>query len=409
MLHRHGYEIRVFNTVDLAKSMRYNPLAYIRQESDILKVVNVLIENTKGEGERSGEDFWVKAERMMYTALIAYLWEEAKPEEQTIPMLTRLLELRQVREEDENHVNAMDILMERLAQRKPRCLAVRQYAKFKLAAGKTAKSILVSCGARLSPFDIAELEDLTSVDELELDQAGSRKTALFIVVSDTDTSYAFLVAMLMYQMFDLLCRRADTEYGGRLPVPVRCLLDEFYNIGKIPGFQHLIATVRSRNISCMLGLQSMAQLKAVYKDDADGIVDSCDTVLFLGGKSTKTAEQLSKMAGKATVDTRNASESRGGNGQYTLQNNTLARDLIDPSEVGRLGRNECLVLISGLPPFRSRKIDPARHPRYKELSAGGAPHFDAARALEEPAPPPGPFTVAEHLDLRELNELKKEA
>lgn len=267
----------------------------------------------------------------------------------------------------------------------------------------------MSCGARLSPFDIAELEDLTSADELELDQAGSRKTALFIVVSDTDTSYAFLVAMLMYQMFDLLCRRADTEYGGRLPVPVRCLLDEFYNIGKIPGFQHLIATVRSRNISCMLGLQSMAQLKAVYKDDADGIVDSCDTVLFLGGKSTKTAEQLSKMAGKATVDTRNASESRGGNGQYTLQNNTLARDLIDPSEVGRLGRNECLVLISGLPPFRSRKIDPARHPRYKELSAGGAPHFDAVQALEEPEPPPGPFTVAEHLDLRELNELKKEA
>lgn len=399
MLARHGYDIRVFNTVDFAQSMRYNPLAYIQNESDILKVVNVLMENTKGEGERSGEDFWLKAERMMYTALIAYLWEEARPEDRTIPQMARMLELCHVREEDEGHINAIDVLFDRLARKKPRSLAVRQYAKFKLAAGKTAKSILVSCGARLSPFDIAELEDLTSVDELELDQIGSRKTALFVVMSDTDSAYSFLVAMLMYQLFDLLCREADTRYGGRLPVAVRCLLDEFYNIGKIPGFQHLIATVRSRNVSCMLGLQSLAQLQAVYKDDADGIVDDCDTVLFLGGKSTKTAEALSKMAGKATIDTRHSSESRGQNGQYTLQNNTLGRDLIDPSEIGRLGRNECLVLISGLPPFRSKKIDPARHPRYKELSVGGAPRFSARQALRR-VRAPGPED-----DLRELNQL----
>lgn len=409
MLRRHGYEIRVFNTVDFSRSMRYNPLAYIRSEADILKVVNVLMENTKGEGERSGEDFWIKAERMMYTALIAYLWEEIRPEDRTIPMMARMLELCQVREDDEDYKNPIDILFDDLARKKPRCLAVRQYAKFRLAAGKTARSILVSCGARLSPFDIAELEDVTGSDELELDLIGSRKTAFFIVMSDTDSSCAFLVAMMMYQMFDLLCRKADTEYGGRLPVPVRCLLDEFYNIGKIPNFQHTISTVRSRNISCMLGLQSMAQLKAVYRDDADGIVDDCDTVLFLGGRSTQTAESLSKMAGKATVDTRHSSESRGRHGQYTLQNNTLGRDLIDPSEIGRLGRNECLVLISGLPPFRSRKLDPSKHARYRELAAGGAPRFDPRQALEQargPAPGPDGAELVLEVDLQELNKLR---
>lgn len=405
LFQNHGYRLKVFNTVDFTKSMHYNPLSYIRCEADILKVVNVLIENTRGEGERSGEDFWIKAERMMYTALIAYLWEAAPPEDQTIPMMARMLEQCWVREDDDEYVNPIDILFEKLERQKPQCLAVRQYAKFKLAAGKTAKSILVSCGARLSPFDISELEEITSRDELELDEIGSRRTAYFVVMSDTDPSYSFLVAMMMYQLFNLLCTRADTEYGGKLPVPVRCLLDEFYNIGKIPSFQHLISTIRSRNISCMLGLQSLAQLQAVYKDDADGIVDSCDTVLFLGGKSTKTAKQLSEMIGKATVDTQNASQAKGAYGQFTLQNNTLGRDLIDPAEIGRLGRNECLVLISGLPPFRSRKIDPSRHPRYREIAAGGAPAFDIQSALEQPDP--GPFTTAEAItvDLSQLNNL----
>lgn len=412
LFRKHGYRIKVFNTVDFARSMHYNPLAYIRTEADILKVVNVLIENTRGEGDRSGEDFWVKAERMMYTALIAYLWEEAPASQQTIPMVAHLLELCQVREDDEEYVNPVDVLFERLERKKPRCLAVRQYAKFKLAAGKTAKSILVSCGARLSPFDIGELEEITAWDELELDQIGSRKTAFFVVMSDTDPSYSFLVAMMMYQLFNLLCTRADTEYGGKLPLPVRCLLDEFYNIGKIPGFQHLISTIRSRSISCMLGLQSLAQLQAVYKDDADGIVDSCDTILFLGGKSSKTARQLSELIGKATVDTKNASEHKGQYGNYGLQNNTLARDLIDPSEIGRLGRSECLVLISGLPPFRSQKLDPAKHPRYGELSVGGSPKFDPAEALTAERTPPAPDTYttveAVSIDLSELNDLKRE-
>lgn len=401
MFQAHDYRIKVFNTVDFSKSMHYNPLAYVRSEADILKVVNVLIENTKGEGERSGEDFWIKAERMMYTALIAYLWEEAPLADRTIPMMARMLELCQVREDNEAYINPIDVLFERLAKKKPRCLAVRQYAKFKLAAGKTAKSILVSCGARLSPFDIGELAEITAYDELELDGIGSKKTAFFVVMSDTDPSYSFLVAMLMYQLFNLLCTRADTEYGGRLPVPVRCLLDEFYNIGKIPGFQHLIATVRSRNISCMLGLQSLAQLQAVYKDDADGIMDNCDTVLFLGGKSAKTAKQLSEMIGKATIDTRNTSENRGQYGSWGTQNNTLARDLIDPSEIGRLGRGECLVLISGLPPFRSKKLDPSRHPRYRELTLGGGPVFDLTAAFS----PPGGYRTAELVDLSALNEL----
>lgn len=405
LFQNHGYQLKVFNTVDFTKSMHYNPLAYIRCEADILKVVNVLIENTKGEGDRSGEDFWVKAERMMYTALIAYLWEAAPPQDQTIPMMARMLEMCWVREDDEGYVNPVDILFEKLAHQKPRCLAVRQYAKFKLAAGKTAKSILVSCGARLSPFDIGELSEITGYDELELDEIGSRKTVFFVVMSDTDPSYSFLVAMMMYQMFNLLCTRADTEYGGKLPVPVRCLLDEFYNIGKIPGFQHLISTIRSRNISCMLGLQSLAQLQAVYKDDADGIVDNCDTVLFLGGKSAKTAKQLSEMIGKATIDAQNASESKGTYGQFTLQSNTLGRDLIDPAEIGRLGRNECLVLISGLPPFRSRKIDPSRHPRYGEIAAGGAPIFDIQAALERSDPEAVTIEEAIAVDLSQLNKL----
>lgn len=405
----HGYQLKVFDTVDLRRSMRYDPLAYIRSESDILKVVNVLIENTKGEGDRSGEDFWLKAERMIYTALIAYLWEEAPPEDWTISMMARMLELCWVREEDEGYVGPIDVLFERLAQKKPRCLAVRQWAKFKLAAGKTAKSILVSCGARLSPFDIRELEEVTAYDELELDTIGIRKTAFFVVMSDTDASYSFLVAMLMYQLFDLLCYRADTEHGGKLPIPVRCLLDEFYNIGKIPNFEHLISTIRSRNVSCMLGLQSLAQLEAVYRDAASGIVDNCDTLVFLGGKSTKAAKQISEMIGKATIDTQNTSEGKGEHGQYTLQGGILARDLIDPSEIGRLRRDECLVLISGLPPFRSKKIDPSKHRRFREIVPGGAPAFDVRTILAARPPTsedrPYETTAAAPIDLSELNEL----
>lgn len=408
MLANAGYEMRVFNTVDMASSMHYNPLAYIRSESDILKVVNVLIENTKGEGSHAGEDFWVKAERMMFTALIAYLWQEAPPEEQTISMLAQMLSNSWVREDDEEYVNPIDVLFERLRHKDPDCLAVRQYAKYKLAAGKTAKSILVSCGARLSPFDIKELRDLTSHDELGLDTIGDRKTALFVVMSDTDTTYSFLVAMMMYQMFNLLCTKADTEYGGKLPVPVRCLLDEFYNIGKIPNFEHLISTVRSRNISCMLGLQSLAQLQTVYKDAADGIIDNCDTLVFLGGKSTKTTKQISEMVGKTTIDTRHTSENKGKQGSVSTQYNTLARDLIDPSEIARLGRKECLVLITGLPPFRSRKVDPAKHPRFKQIKPGGAPAYRAAQALAVlPASggEPEDCLVLERVDLTELKQL----
>lgn len=404
MFLEHGYEVRAFNTIDFSKSLHYNPLAYIRRESDILKVVNVLMENTSGKGA-SGDKFWEDCERMLYTAFIAYLWYETLPEDLNIPTVIEMLSMCQVREDDPDFQSPVDILFEQLEAKKPLCLAVMQYRQFKVAASKTMQSILISCGARLAPFNIDELREITLYDELELEQIGLRRTAFFIIMSDTDkTTYAFLIAMIMYQMFNVLCEKADNECGGTLPVPVRCLLDEFANIGKIPGFEHLISTIRSRGISCMLILQSMTQLYSAYKDDAGTIMDCCDTVVFLGGKSTKTTKELSEMIGKTTIDTRSTSESKGQNGNYSLQNGISGRDLIDPSEIGRLDRGECLVLITGLPPFRSRKYPTAKHHRYGEIHDGGAPLYDIRAAREAEVSDLLPLRVAD-VDLSELNEL----
>lgn len=378
-----GYVVRAFNTIDFSKSLHYNPLAYVRKEKDILKVVNVLLENTKGEGAGSGDKFWLDCERLLYTAFIAYLREVAPPEDCNIPMMIEMLELCEVKEEDTEYQSAIDVMFEELAAVKPNCLAVKQYRKFKAAAGKTMKSILISCAARLAPFDIDELREITAYDELQLDELGDRKTAFFVIMSDTDSTYAFLIAMIMYQMFNLLCEKADNEYGGKLPIPVRCLFDEFANIGKVPDFHRLISTIRSRGISCMIILQSLTQLASIYKDDAETIIDNCDTFVFLGGKSTKTTKQVAEMIGKTTIDTQNVNESRGQNGSYSLQNSILARDLIDPSEIGRLQRTQCLVLITGLPPFRSLKYPTEKHRRFSEIADGGAPLFDITKAQAE--------------------------
>jgi type IV secretion system protein VirD4 len=339
------------------------------------------MENTSGEGAGTGDKFWKDCERLLYTALIAYLWQEAPPEDQNIPTMIEMLEMCRAKEEDEDYQNAVDILFEDLEREKPDCLAAKQYRKFKAAAGKTLKSILISCAARLAPFDIDELREAMLYDELRLDELGDRRTAFFLIMSDTDSTYSFLSAMVMYQMFNLLCEKADNEYGGSLPFQVRCLLDEFANCGKIPDFQRLISTVRSRNISCMIILQSLTQLSTVYKDHAETVIDCCDTLVFLGGKSVKTTKQVSEMIGKTTVDTQNTSESRGQTGSYSLNRAILGRDLIDPSEIGRLKRRECLVLITGLPPFRSRKYPAARHKRFRETADGGAPLFDIRSAV----------------------------
>lgn len=372
----HGYVVRVFNTMNLTKSLHYNPLAYIHSEKDILKVVNVLIENTSGKGSQAGEKFWVDSERLLYTALIAYLREVGTPEETNIPTMIEMLELCKVKEDDEEYQSPVDIMFEELEKEKPTCLAVKQYKKFKQAAGKTLKSILISCAARLAPFDISEVRELTLYDELQLDTIGEQKTAFFIVMSDTDNTYSFLIAMVMYQMFNLLCEKADNEYNGLLPFSVSCLLDEFANIGKIPNFEHLISTIRSRGISCMPVLQSIGQLTSAYKDDAETIVDNCDTVVFLGGKSQKTTKQISEMIGKTTIDSQNINESRGQTGSYSMNNTILARDLIDPAEIGKLKRSECLVLITGLPPFKSKKYPTEKHKRFKFTSYGGKELFD---------------------------------
>lgn len=406
MFTKAGYELRTFNTIDFSKSLHYNPLAYIHSEKDILKVVNVLIENTSGKGAQSGEKFWVDCERLLYTALIAYLWEEAPPEDMNIPMMIEMLDLCKVKENNEDYISPIDIMFEDLEQEKPSCLAVRQYKKFKQAAGATMKSILISCSARLAPFDIKELRETIMYDELELDQIGDRKTAFFVIMSDTDSTYAFLIAMIMYQMFNLLCEKADNEYGGALPVQVRCLFDEFANIGKIPDFERLISTIRSRNISCMIILQSLAQIASAYKDDAETILDCCDTMVFLGGKSTKTTKQIAEMMGKTTIDTQNVNESRGQTGGYSLQNNTLGRDLMDSAEIGKLERTQCLVLITGLPPFRSDKYPTQKHKRYREIHDGGAPLYDIRKSqAEKEAHFFDRIAEVQTVDLSELNTL----
>ncbi len=329
MLKKGKYKIKVLNTINFAKSMHYNPFAYIRSEKDILKLVNTIIVNTKGEGQQSGEDFWIKAEKLYYTALIAYIWYEAPEEEQNFAMLIDMIDASEAREDDENFKNAVDLLFEELEADKPNHFAVRQYKKYKLAAGKTAKSILISCGARLAPFDIKELRDLTSYDELELDTLGEKKTALFVIISDTDATFNFLVSIMYTQLFNLLCEKADDVYNGRLPIHVRCLLDEFSNIGQIPNFEKLIATIRSREISASIILQSKSQLKAIYKDHADTIEGNCDTTLFLGGKEKTTLKEMVEMLGKETIDLYNISDTRGTSQSYGTNYQKTGKDLPD--------------------------------------------------------------------------------
>ena len=321
------YRIKVLNTINFSKSMKYNPLAYVRSEKDILKLVNVIIANTKGDGEKSSEDFWIKAERLLYCALIGYIWYEAEPEEKNFITLLELINACEAREDDETYKSPVDILFDELAQAQPEHFAVKQYVKFKMAAGKTLKSILVSCGARLSPFDIKELRDIMTEDELELDTMGDRKTALFLIMSDTDTTFNFVIAMLQSQLFNLLCDKADDLYNGRLPVHVRCLLDEFANIGQIPNFDKLIATIRSREISASIILQSQSQLKTIYKDAADTIVGNCDVTLFLGGKEKSTLKEISELLGKETIDSLSQSENRGAQTSHGLSYQKLGKDM----------------------------------------------------------------------------------
>lgn len=368
MLRKHGYEIRVLNTINFKKSHHYNPFVYIRSEKDILKLVNTIIANTKGEGDKSGEDFWVKAEKLYYQALIGYIWYEAPDEEKNFTTLLEMINASEAREDDENFKNAVDLMFEELEKENPDHFAVRQYKKYKLAAGKTAKSILISCGARLAPFDIKELRDLMEYDELELDQVGDRKTALFIIISDTDDTFNFVVSIMYTQMFNLLCDRADDKYGGRLPIHVRCLLDEFANIGQIPKFDKLIATIRSREISTSIILQSQSQLKAIYKDSADTIVGNCDTTLFLGGKETTTLKEMSEILGKETIDLYNTSDTRGSSRSYGINYQKTGKELMTKDELAVMDGGKCILQLRGVRPFFSEKFDITRHKRYKELS-----------------------------------------
>ena len=362
------HKIKILNLINFSKSMRYNPFEYIRKEQDILKLVNTIIVNTKGEGEKSGEDFWVKAERLYYCALIGYIWYEAPNEEKNFITLLDMINASDTREDDEDYKNPVDLMFEVLAEKDPEHFAVKQYAKYKLAAGKTAKSILISCGARLAPFDIKELRDLMEYDELELDTLGDEKTALFVIISDTDDTFNFVAAMMYTQMFNQLCDKADDVYGGRLPVHVRCILDEFANIGKIPKFEKLIATIRSREISASIILQSLSQLKAIYKDDADTIMDCCSTTLFLGGKSKTTLKEISELLGKETIDLLNTSENRGQSASYGMNYQKTGKELMSLSEIAVMPGGKCILQLQGLYPFYSDKYDITRHPKYKYLS-----------------------------------------
>ena len=368
MLQKGGYKIRSLNTINFKKSMHYNPFAYIRSEKDILKLVNVIIANTKGDGEKSGEDFWVKAERLLYCALIGYIYYEAPEEEKNFITLLDLINASEAREDDENYKSPVDMLFDRLAEREPEHFAVKQYVKFKQAAGKTLKSILISCGARLAPFDIKELRDLMEYDELELDTLGDEKTALFVIISDTDDTFNFVVAIMYSQLFNLLCDKADNEYGGRLPVHVRCLLDEFSNIGQIPKFEKLISTIRSREVSACIILQAQSQLKAIYKDNADTIIGNCDTTLFLGGKEKSTLKELSETLGKETIDMYNTSETRSNQNSYGTNYQKLGKELMSQDELSVMDGGKCILQLRGVRPFLSDKYDITKHPRYKMLS-----------------------------------------
>jgi type IV secretion system protein VirD4 len=365
MLKRHGYRIKVLNTINFKKSMHYNPFAYIRSEKDILKLVTTLITNTTSEDKKGGDEFWQKSEILLYTALIAYLYYESPPEERNFSTLAEMINAMEVREDDEEFKNTIDHLFDGLAERKPDHFAVRQYAKFKLAAGKTAKSILVSCGARLAPFDIAEVRELTMYDELELDTLGDEKTALFIIISDTDDSFNFLVSMAYTQLFNLLCEKADDVYGGRLPYHVRCLIDEAANIGQIPKLEKLMATIRSREISACIILQAQSQLKSLYKDNADTIVGNCDSAIFLGGKEKTTLEEWSKILGKETIYTFNNSETRGNSPSYGKNFQKMGKDLMTMDELAVLDGEKCIIQVRGVRPFLSKKYDITKHPLYK--------------------------------------------
>ncbi|HES4526428.1 TPA: type IV secretory system conjugative DNA transfer family protein [Streptococcus pyogenes] len=367
MLERNGYEIKILNTINFKKSMRYNPFAYLKSEKDILKLVQTIIANTKGEGEKSTEDFWVKAEKLYYTALIGYIFYEAPKEEQNFTTLLAMIDASEVREEDENFKNAVDYMFEALEKEKPNHFAVKQYKKYKLAAGKTAKSILISCGARLAPFDIEELSDLMKEDELELDTLGEKKTALFVIISDTDDTFNFVVSIMYSQLFNLLCDKADDEYGGRLPVHVRCLLDEFANIGLIPKFEKLIATIRSREISACIILQAQSQLKSIYKDNADTIVGNCDSTLFLGGKEKTTLKELSESLGKETIDLYNTSETRSNQRSFGLNYQKTGKELMSQDEITVMDGGKCIYQLRGVRPFLSDKFDITKHKNYKFL------------------------------------------
>ncbi len=363
-----NYAIKSLNLINFKKSMHYNPFAYIRSEKDILKLVNTIISNTKGEGEKSAEDFWVKAERLLYTAYIGYIFYEAPQEEQNFNTLIAMIDASEAREDDEEFKNPVDILFERLEAKKPDHFAVRQYKKYKLAAGKTAKSILISCGARLAPFDIQELREMMSYDELELDMLGERKSALFVIIPDTDTTFNFVAAIMYSQLFNLLCDKADDEHGGRLPVHVRCILDEFANIGEIPNFDKLIATIRSREISASIILQAQSQLKKIYKDNADTIVGNCDTTLFLGGKEKGTLKEISEMLGKETIDLYNTGESRGQSQSFSLNYQKVGKELMSQDEIGVMDGGKCILQVRGVRPFLSNKFDITKHKYYELLS-----------------------------------------
>lgn len=376
LLQRGGYKIKVLNTINFQKSMHYNPFAYLHSEKDILKLVNALIMNTKGDGEKSGEDFWVKAERLLYCALVGYIWYEAPDEEMNFNTLLELINASEAREDDEEYQSPVDLLFADLEERDPDHFAVKQYRKFRLAAGKTLKSILISCGARLAPFDIKELRDLMAYDDLELDTLGDRKTALFIILSDTDDSFAFVAAILYTQLFNLLCDKADDVYSGKLPVHVRFLLDEFANIGQIPRFERLIATIRSREISASIILQSQSQLKTIYKDAAEIILDNADSTLFLGGRG-KNAKDISDNLGRETIDSFNTSENRGREKSYGLNYQKLGKELMTQDEIAVMDGGKCILQLRGVRPFFSDKYDITKHPNYKYLS-----DFDKKNAFD---------------------------
>ena len=367
MLYENGYDIKILNTINFKKSMKYNPFAYLRSEKDILKLVQTIIANTKGDGEKAGEDFWVKAEKLYYTALIGYIYYEAPEEEKNFKTLLDMIDASEVREDDETYMNPIDRLFEALEKKDPTHFAVKQYKKYKLAAGKTAKSILISCGARLAPFDIRELRELMSEDELELDKIGDRKTALFVIISDTDDTFNFVVSIMYSQLFNLLCDKADDVYGGRLPVHVRCLLDEFANIGLIPKFEKLIATIRSREISASIILQAQSQLKAIYKDHADTIVGNCDSTLFLGGKEKTTVKELSETLGKETIDLYNTSETRSNQKSFGLNYQKTGKELMSQDEITVMDGGKCIYQLRGVRPFLSDKFDITKHKNYKLL------------------------------------------